>query len=160
MAIKNVKNVTFAVPTKRSEGGGLNTAAVDIIYKAELDGCIKRDSLYCQNKASMYDVAFGQCSEPMWGKLEGDPKFEKIKRDSDVVELLHLMRDIAFDIESDRNPFVAQVSAIKNYINIKQGYNTTNKAYYDNFINNQEVLEPARVDLSLNDTLLNLVAKK
>ena len=74
--------------------------------------------------------------------------------------LLQLIRNIAFDIEANRNPFVAQVSAIKNFINIKQGFNTANDAYYDSVINNQEVLEHAGVDLGNNKTLLNIVIKE
>ena len=108
----------------------------------------------------MYAVVFGQCSEPMQAKIEGDKRFDTIKQDSDVVDLLRLIRNIAFDIKANRNPFVAQVSGIKNFINIKQGFNTANDAYYDSFINNQEVLEHAGVDLGNNETLLNIVIKE
>ena len=52
------------------------------------------------------------------------------------------------------------MSTIKNFTNIKQGFNTANDAYYDLFINNQEVLEHAGVDLGNNETLLNIVIKE
>ena len=79
----------------------------------------------------MYAVVFGQYSEAMRAKIEGKKRFGTIKQDSNVAALLCLMRDIAFDIKADKNPFVAQVLAIKNFINIKQGLNTPNGAYYD-----------------------------
>ena len=72
LAIEKVEDVTFTIPSKRPTGGGLDTAAVEIIYKTELDGYIKRESIYRQNKASMYAVVFGQCSEPMRAKIEGN----------------------------------------------------------------------------------------
>ena len=87
-------------------------------------------------------------------------RFESIKQHSDVVALLKLIRDIAFNIEADCNPFMAQVAAIKNYVNIKQGFTTPNDTYYNNFINNQEVLEHAGVDLAANETLLAIIMKE
>ena len=38
LAIEKVQDATFTLPTKRSARGGLDNAAVDIIYKTELDG--------------------------------------------------------------------------------------------------------------------------
>ena len=55
----------------------------------------------------------------MCAKIKGDPSFESIKVDSDVIVLPKLIRDIAFDIEANQNPFMAQVSAIKGFINFK-----------------------------------------
>ena len=52
----------------------------------------------------MYAIVFGQCTESMRAKIEGDPKFETIKDKSNVIALLKLIRDIAFDIESDKKP--------------------------------------------------------
>ena len=88
--------------------------------------------------------------------MKGDFRFEKIKQDSDVVALLKLICNIAFDIEADRKSFVAQV----NYINIKQRFNTTNDAYYDLFINNQEVLVHAEGDLGNNESLIIVIIKE
>ena len=52
------------------------------------------------------------------------------------------------------------MAAIKNYVNIKQGFSTPNDIYYDNFINNQEVLEHAGVALAENDALLSIIMKE
>ena len=85
LAIEKVEDVTFTIPTKHALGGGLDTTAVDIIYKTKLDGYIKRESIYRQNKSLMYAVVFGQCAEPMRAKIEGDGRFENIKQSSNVV---------------------------------------------------------------------------
>ena len=108
----------------------------------------------------MYVVVFGQCLELMRAKIEGDFWFDKIKQDLDVAALLKLIQNRDFDIETDCNPFVAQMSATKNYINIKQGFITASNVYYDAFINNQEVREYAGVDLGTNTSLINIIIKQ
>ena len=99
LAIEKIKDVKFTVPTKQSTTPDLDAEAINIIYKTELGGYIKRTNQYCQNKSSMYVIVFGQCTESMRAKIEGDPKFKAIKNDSNVIALLKLICDIAFDIE-------------------------------------------------------------
>ena len=43
------------------------------------------------NKASMYAVVYGQCTETMRAKLEGNIHFDTIKTKSDVIALLNLI---------------------------------------------------------------------
>ena len=86
----------------------------------------------------------------MRAKLEGDARFELIKDNLDVIELLKLIRDIAYDIEADRYPFMAQVAALKNYLFNYQKYSTTNDTYLDSFDNLKEVLSHCGVDLGKN----------
>ena len=61
----------------------------------------------------MYSLVFGQYSNPMKAKIKGDARFENIKKDSDVIALLRLIRDILFDIKANHNPFMAQFSTIR-----------------------------------------------
>ena len=46
LAIKKVEDVKYELPTNRAATGGLDNAAVEIIYKTELDGYIKRENIY------------------------------------------------------------------------------------------------------------------
>ena len=101
LSIEQVDDVTFNIPTNCAETGGLNAKVVNIIYKTELDNYIKCTNQYRQNKSSMYAIVFGQCYKSMRAKIEGDAKFNSIKANSDVIQLLKLIRDITFNIESD-----------------------------------------------------------
>ena len=131
LTIEKVEDITFTIPKKRPTTTDLDSEAVKIIYKTELDGYIKRSNQYRQNKSSMYAIVFGPCTEWMRAKIEGDPEFETIKDNSDVIAVLKLILNITFNIELDRNPFVAQVAAIKNFVNFKQAYQTTNDVYLE-----------------------------
>ena len=88
----------------------------------------------------MHSVVLGQYTDAMHTKLEGDERFAAIKSRSDTINLLILIRKIAYDVESDRYPFMAQHTALKNYINYTQAYGTTNNAYLDSHSNLKEVL--------------------
>ena len=58
----------------------------------------------------MCTVVLGQCTEAMLAKLEGNTHFKDIKKISDVIVLLKLIREIYFDVESDCYPFISQQS--------------------------------------------------
>ena len=98
-AIENLVEMTFTLPTRANIGDvSLNKA----IFNKQLDNHFKRENSYRQNRATMSSVVFGQCTDAMRAKLEGDSRFEVIKDNSDVIELLKLIRDIAYDVEADR----------------------------------------------------------
>ena len=97
-----------------------------------------------------------QCGQ----KLEGNATFETIKSNSDVIALLRLIRNFSYDIQSDRNPFIAQFMAIKNFVNLRQSFYMTNDQYLEAFTNNLQVLSHSGVDLGRNNYLRNILFKE
>ena len=49
-----------------------------ILLGKEIDAYAKRSQQYHQNKAKIYSVALGQCTEAMKNRLEGKETFEEI----------------------------------------------------------------------------------
>ena len=147
LAIEKIEDVVFQMPTKRTVTTTLDTDTVNMIYKTKIDSYIKRHNVYRQNKSSMYAIVFGQCAKSMRAKVEGNATFETIKSNSDVIALLRLIRDFSHDIQSDRNPFVAQFMAIKNFVNLRQSFYMTNDQYLEAFTKNLQVLSHSGVDL-------------
>ena len=96
----------------------------------------------------------------MQAKLEGDTRFKVIKDDSDVIELLKLIHDIAYDAEADRYPFMAQVAALKRYLFNYQKYATMNNTYFDSFNNLKEVFSHCGLELGKNQVLCKYILKK
>ena len=86
----------------------------------------------------MFSVVLGQCTDSMKAKLEVDKDYSKIANDSDVISLLALIREISYDYESQRYPYLAIHSALKAYCTQGQDYNTTSDAYMESFTNLQE----------------------
>ena len=156
MAIEDLEEITLNRPTKNRTGDDEENTA---IFKIELDSYFKRLNAYRQNKATMYSIVLGQCTDAMRAKLEGDKRFNNIKVKSDVIELLKLIRSIAYDVEADSYPFMAQHAALKNYITHFQKFNTPNDVYLDNYNNLKEVLTHCGVTLGSNKILQDYTLK-
>ena len=59
VAIEKVEDVTFDIPKNWAISTELDEEVVNIIYKIDLDGYIKRTGQYRQNKSYMYEIVFG-----------------------------------------------------------------------------------------------------
>jgi len=101
----------FTLPTKLTEG---DDTVKNILLTSEIDSYIKGKSCCRQNKATIYAVVLEQYTEAMKARLETDSGYENISNDHDVIKLLKLIRDIAFDYESEPCPFLALHMALKN----------------------------------------------
>ena len=104
VAIEDLEDPTFTLPTKQNTG---NSEIDTMLLAQEMQIYIKRKSMYRQNRETIYSVVLGQSTDAMKAKLESEASFKKISQDRDLVGLLKLMRDIAFNYESDRYPFLA-----------------------------------------------------
>ena len=82
-AIEDLKEVTIAMPDERLGITDLTLKAK--LYEKDIEVWSKRESLYRQNKSSMYSIALGQCLEAMKVKLEASTQFELINDDSDLI---------------------------------------------------------------------------
>ena len=90
-------------------------------------------------------------------KLESDSGYEIILGDSNVIELLKLIRSIAFAYESKRYPYLAIFTGIKSlYGNYQQGY-TTNDHYLESFTNLVQVIKHCGGNFGTHPTLVNYV---
>ena len=90
-----------------------DTKLRDKLYEKDIEIWSKRESLYRQNKSSMFSIVSGQCSEAMKAKLESEADNETISTKSDVINLLKLIRNVAFAYESKRCSFLPVHTAIK-----------------------------------------------
>ena len=58
-----------------------------MLLTKELDLHIKRRSAYWQNKATMFAVVLGQCTDAIKAKLEADATYNSIFQDCDIIKL-------------------------------------------------------------------------
>jgi hypothetical protein len=54
-------------------------------------------SKYDDKKMKVFAIILGQCDEPMQNKVEGHPKYAQMEQDHDVVALLEVIKENAFD---------------------------------------------------------------
>eukprot|EP00957_Ditylum_brightwellii_P079092 6015591-Ditylum_brightwellii.AAC.1 len=102
---------------------------------------MKRKATYKQNKTCMYAVAYGQCSEAMRAKLESTDKYKAAAEASDVIQLLKLIKKIAYQYESQRYLHQAVHAAMRAFYLTSQKEGTTLKVYLDKFNNKKDMVE-------------------
>ena len=156
-AIEDVVEIAINMPTVRAN-------ITDTTLQGKLyDKCIKiwskRESLYRQNKAAMFSIVLGQCTEAMKSNLESESTYETIANNSDVIELLKLIRNVEFSYDSKRYPYLAMYTAMKGvYGNYQKNY-TNFDAYLESFQNLVSVVEHCGGNFAVHPNLIDYVLK-
>ena len=86
------KDVSIPIPTTITD---IDEEVEKLLLGKDIDTYVKRSQQHRQNKAKMYSVALGQCTEPMINRLEGEETYEDIYGESDDICLLLLINSIA-----------------------------------------------------------------
>ena len=131
-----------------------------LIFSSEIDTYVKRTDEYCRNKSTMYSIILGQCTEPLITKLEAMDEYEDINSASDAIRLLQAIRQIAFEYESQKYPFIAMYLALKQYYMAYQKKYVTAAAYLENFSNNEDVIKQIGGLLCCYPSLINYILRK
>ena len=113
--IERQKDVVIPTPTSRSDTEA--DVAKPLLGK-EIDAYVKRSQQYRQNKANIYSVALGQCTEATNNRLEGEETFEDIDGESDAIRLLLLIKSITYSYESKSYPVLDIHMELKNYTQV------------------------------------------
>mmetsp|Transcript_42989 Transcript_42989/g.50291 ORF Transcript_42989/g.50291 Transcript_42989/m.50291 type:complete len:480 (-) Transcript_42989:318-1757(-) len=128
-----------------------------LIFSREIDTYVKRVDEYRQNKSTMYSKILGQCTEPLITKLEAMDEYEDINNASDAIQLLQAIRQIAFEYESQKYPFINMHLALKQYYRAYQKKYVTEAAYLENFSNNEDVIKQIGGEICCHPSLINYV---
>eukprot|EP00957_Ditylum_brightwellii_P133985 10216352-Ditylum_brightwellii.AAC.1 len=108
----------------------------------------------------MYATAYGQCSEVMRAKLEGEEGYKEASTESDVTKLLKIIKRISYQYQSQRYHHRAVHATVRALYFTSQKDGMTLKQYLDEFLNRQDVLEqcqgsicphPGLTDIALKD---------
>jgi len=137
-AIETLENTTIVPP---AEPGNNATDTEKRIWEKKVDTYVKRESIYEQNLETMYSVILGQCSDAMRAKLESQDEFERIADESDAVELLKLIKGIAFNFQSQKYPVQSVQETIRHFYLLRQDKQMTCQAYLELFTNSKDVVE-------------------
>ena len=111
-AIENVSETDFSsdLQTLGTAGG---EEVNKMILAREVDSYVKRKATYRQNKESIYAIILGECTEVMRAKLKSLHSFStEASPKSDGIKLLKLIRQISYEFESQRYPFLSVHNAV------------------------------------------------
>eukprot|EP00957_Ditylum_brightwellii_P080391 6114552-Ditylum_brightwellii.AAC.1 len=107
----------------------------------------------------MYAIAYGQCSEAMRAKLEGEEGYKEAETESDVIKLLKIIKRLYYQYQSQRYPHRAVHAAMQALYLTSQKDEMTLKQYLDKFLNRQDVLKQCRGIIGPHPGLTDIALK-
>ena len=88
-----------------------------------------------------YTIIHGQCNRAMKAKIEDDANWEFIDKNCDPIGLLSIIKAVAHNNETQRNPTVSLILAQKWLMNMIQADGQSNDSYHLKFENQADVIE-------------------
>mgnify|MGYP000848791716 CR=1 FL=1 len=70
---------------------------------------------YKKNKEKVFVIVIGQCDKAMRNRIESLEEHEEMEEKSDVIKLLRMIKDVAFDSNDRKYPPMQAAQAWKNY---------------------------------------------
>ena len=131
-----------------------------MILAREVDSYVKRKATYRQNKESIYAIILGECTEVMRAKLKSLHSFStEASPKSDGIKLLKLIRQISYEFESQRYPFLSVHNAVQQSYSMFQKLHQTIDEYYENVSIKLDMLDHCGASISGHLTLTNGILK-
>jgi hypothetical protein len=119
-------------------------------YMAELAIYHKEKREYKDNKAKVFVIIFGQCTDDVKACLLDDSEFATWKKDSNVIGLLGKLRDMAFSTEDVEQKFMALLRIEKKLMLINQGPTERPSSYIKRVKIIVQVLEAHKGPINVN----------
>jgi hypothetical protein len=90
-------------------------------YKVELSAYQRKVKKIEDNKAKLFVIILGQCTERVKLKLKADDEFASLESKYDVEGLLKRLRIMAFSTGATQHKFLTAHDALRRFLNICQG---------------------------------------
>ena len=111
------------------------------IWSKEYDQYLKKSEWYQDYKAKVFMIVMGQCTKLMKNWVEGMNGYNVLEKDSDVIGLLQVVKDVAFDSNEKWYPHLQACSAWKQLMLAQQQDKEDLIDYYKRFMSLVEVVE-------------------
>ena len=133
------KEEAITTPDKPSKKDIKNNPANMEVFKSELASSQQKKDKYEDDKAKLFVVILGQCSERVKHKLKSDDEFPTMHKEYNVVKLLKKLRVMIFSMGSVRHPCLSAHDALTRFLNIRQGAKESIEHYLIQFLALAEV---------------------
>lgn len=126
--IKNLKEKEFKEPEEPS--GIINPKVREKIFEKRIDLYVSKCDAYDENKSSLWEVIWSQCSKAMQNRLESNFDLDKMMETNDCVELLKTIRKLMYTQEgSDYEPISIYYAKVNSLICRQGKYESVNNYY-------------------------------
>jgi hypothetical protein len=154
--IKSLNKQTLTEPQLQFNGDDVGTEPTkqdELKFNIQFKEWQYRVTALDESLNKTFTIIHGQCNRAMKAKIEEDPNWEIIDSNCDPLGLLTIIKSIAHNNESQRNPTVSLIQAEKRLLNMTQGDGQTNDSYRLKFENQASVIENMGGQLYRNSTL-------
>jgi len=111
------------------------------MFKAELAVYHRERSKYKENKAKVFVVVLGQCSQVVKSNLESDDDFADLEQNDDVVGLMAKLKEMAFSTAGIQDPFWNLQNLLRRLTVMNQGTSESVTNYHKRFLASTQVIE-------------------
>ena len=137
-AILKMEIPVFALPPPLAEGANSSEKRK---WEKKIDGIIKREDILESNMKMLFSLVWGQCSDSVRAKMEAQTNFTTISTTSDSLALLKLLKQDAYNFQSQKYKVQAKFKAKWRFFHLLQERNSDNKSFLDRFNNCVNVVE-------------------
>jgi len=95
----------------------------------------------------------GQYKPTVWAKIEEVENFEKIAAAYDLIELLRLIKQILYEVQSHQYLPVVMYKTLRAFMVERQGWTETVQAYYEIFKSHVQVVKKVSGGLGVENKL-------
>jgi hypothetical protein len=117
------------------------TETQKVVWKTRVQQFIAREDKLDENLRNLYSLIWGQCTDIMRQKVEATVGYNEISEQANSIELLKIIKTIAFNFQSQKHLPHALHEAKRRCYSLIQTRNMTTQAYLELFQNTVDVIE-------------------
>jgi hypothetical protein len=106
---------------------------------------------YTNFLAQLHSVVYGQCTDYMQGRLKTNPGFDGAANDG--IALLRIIKTLMYTVEDCKAPVDELTDRLER---LKQGRHVSLQDYYEQFINQADVLDQLKCNLHIHAMALKI----
>ena len=113
----------------------------EVKYKESLAKYHRELDTYQDQKTKMFGIILGQCSPMVKDRLAKNQGFKKVEMDSDVMEVLKMLQEMAYSTLGHQEPNWSLVTVLRRLLTMQQRQGDTIQTYYLRFKSQAAVLQ-------------------
>ncbi|KAI2510045.1 Reverse transcriptase (RNA-dependent DNA polymerase) [Fragilaria crotonensis] len=130
----------------------------EMIFAEEVKEYVKRTRTLKSNLATIFAVAWGQCSEAMKARVKTHSGYDEMAMANDCVWLLKQIRSVTLQFHDNKDSFMSLLDAQFGFLSCKQKPNESADEYAENLIGWSDTIETHGGTVAVNFKLIGETA--
>eukprot|EP00977_Amphora_coffeiformis_P008241 scaffold1852_cov170-Amphora_coffeaeformis.AAC.1 len=139
-----VMNGNDSAPVEPAYPEGDNPSERDkAVWSKQYDQFLREQWKYNDDKAKVFTIVYGKCDKAMKNRIESQGAYASVEATNDVVGLLQLIKDAAYNSNKKKYPPMQAAMALKRLMMMRQYDNEDVVDYYKRFSSTLEMVDRA-----------------